>query len=128
MATAKAKISNNTNTPVGDGLARDAGTSFYLDDRSAAIAGKPAPTRDGCCLIFLLLLLPLDCPDDANAPHGRPSAGAVMWPHNTAGASATASLGESAARAKPVDSRDSSNGYVLGGFNRCTEYISGICV
>ena len=31
---------------VGAGLARDAGTSFYLDDRSAAIAGKPAPTRD----------------------------------------------------------------------------------
>ena len=52
---------------VGAGLARDAGTSFYLDDRSAAIAGKPAPTRDGCCLKFLLLLLPLDCPGDANA-------------------------------------------------------------
>jgi len=48
--------------PVGVGLARDAGTSFYLYDRSAAIAGKPAPTRDWCCLkvLLLLLLLPRD--------------------------------------------------------------------
>ncbi|MCF3195252.1 hypothetical protein [Pseudomonas bubulae] len=41
---------------VGAGLARDAGTSFYLEEHSAAIAGKPAPTRNGCCLRFLLLL------------------------------------------------------------------------
>ena len=35
---------------VGAGLARDAGTSFCLDDRRAGIAGKPAPTRDWWCL------------------------------------------------------------------------------
>jgi hypothetical protein len=33
--------------PVGAGLARDAGTSFYLEEQSAAIAGKPAPTSVG---------------------------------------------------------------------------------
>ncbi|PRW98251.1 hypothetical protein C7A07_12965 [Pseudomonas fragi] len=54
---------------MGAGLARDAGSSFYLEEHSAAIAGKPAPTRGWCCLKFLLLLLllPLDCPGDANA-------------------------------------------------------------
>jgi hypothetical protein len=31
---------------VGAGLARDAGTAFYLEERSAAIASKPAPTRE----------------------------------------------------------------------------------
>ena len=58
---------------VGAGLARDAGSSFYLEEHSAAIAGKPVPTGDWCCLRFLLLLLllPLDCPGDANAPHRR---------------------------------------------------------
>ncbi|MGY3082955.1 hypothetical protein ACVWZS_000530, partial [Pseudomonas fragi] len=45
---------------VGAGLARDAGTSFYLEEQSAAIAGKPAPTRDWRCLKVLLLLLPRD--------------------------------------------------------------------
>ncbi|OZY64670.1 hypothetical protein CJU80_04535 [Pseudomonas fragi] len=41
---------------VGAGLARDAGTSCWLDDRGAAIASKPAPTKDWRCFKFLLLL------------------------------------------------------------------------
>ena len=35
-----------TYLPVGAGLARDAGTSFYLEEQSAAIAGKPAPITE----------------------------------------------------------------------------------
>ena len=35
---------------VGAGLARDAGTSFYREEQSAAIAGKPAPTGGWCSL------------------------------------------------------------------------------
>ena len=30
---------------------------------------SPLPQGGWCCLRFLLLLLPCDCPDDANAPH-----------------------------------------------------------
>ena len=46
--------------------------------------------------------------------HGWPVA---ACPHNSAGV-----------RAEPVESRDTYNGYVLGGFNGCSGYISGIYV
>ena len=82
--------------------------------------GQARSQKSWCWLNFLLLLLlllwPLDCAGDANAPHRRPNVGAVMgvarqdaapaamghgWPvaacpHNSAGEREPASLGESA--------------------------------
>jgi len=62
---------------VGAGLARDAGTSFYLDDQSAAIAGKPAPT--GGLVLFEIFAFAVamrlsrrrECPSFRDSPQWR---------------------------------------------------------
>ena len=55
---------------VGAGLARDAGTSFCLDDRRAGIAGKPAPTRDWWCLCSHAIVQTIRMPLTEGRPAG----------------------------------------------------------